>query len=70
MQVNGRNELSWGRKFALDVWYVDHASVWLDCRILMLTALKALRMEGISQQGEATAPRFTNATHVGVWDRG
>jgi len=59
MQVNGRNELSWERKFDLDVWYVDHASVWPDCKILVLTALEALRMEGISQQGEATVARFT-----------
>jgi len=70
MQVNGRHELSWERRSDLDVWYVDHASVCLDCRIPALTARKALRMEGIYQQGEATAPRFTHATPVSVWDRG
>ena len=70
MQVNGRNDLSWGRKSALDVWHVDDESVCVDCKIPALTALKALRIEGISQQWEATAPRFTNATHAGVRDQG
>lgn len=58
-QINGRNAISWQEKFALDVWYVDHWSVWLDIRILALTLLKAIRREGISSPGEATAPLFT-----------
>ncbi len=58
-QVNGRNALSWEEKFALDVWYVDNRSLWLDLRILWLTLLKAARREGISAAGEATMPRFT-----------
>lgn len=58
-QVNGRNTLSWEDKFKLDVWYVDHRSVWLDIRILWLTVKKVLVREGISAQGEATMPKFT-----------
>lgn len=58
-QVNGRNALSWDEKFRLDVWYVDHRSVWLDIRILWLTLRKVIVREGISAQGEATMPRFT-----------
>lgn len=60
-QVNGRNGLSWEEKFALDVWYVDHWSLWLDAKILLLTPLKVLRAEGISQQGQATMERFTGS---------
>lgn len=54
-QVNGRNTLSWEEKFALDVWYVDHWSFWLDIRIIWMTFWKTIRREGISQAGEATA---------------
>lgn len=58
-QVNGRNAVSWDERFKLDVWYVDHRSLWLDLRILWLTVRKVLVREGISAQGEATMPRFT-----------
>ncbi len=58
-QVNGRNAISWEDKFAYDVWYVEHASLALDLKILMLTLGKVLRREGISQPGEATMTRFT-----------
>ena len=58
-QVNGRNTLSWQDKFRLDVWYVDHWSLWLDIRILALTFLKVICREGISAAGTATAPLFT-----------
>jgi lipopolysaccharide/colanic/teichoic acid biosynthesis glycosyltransferase len=54
-QINGRNTLSWEEKFALDVWYVDHWSLWLDIRIIWTTFWKTIRREGISQAGEATA---------------
>ena len=57
-QVNGRNAISWADKFALDVWYVDHRSLWLDVRILWLTVRKVLLRDGISAAGEATMPRF------------
>jgi lipopolysaccharide/colanic/teichoic acid biosynthesis glycosyltransferase len=57
-QVNGRNAISWADKFALDVWYVDHRSLWLDVRILWLTVRKVLVRDGISAAGEATMPKF------------
>ncbi len=57
-QVNGRNALSWEQKFALDVWYVDHLSFWLDLKIIALTVWKILKREGISQPGQATVEYF------------
>jgi sugar transferase EpsL len=57
-QVNGRNDISWEQKFALDVWYVDHQSFWLDLRILGKTLVKILSREGISEPGHATAQEF------------
>lgn len=57
-QVNGRNAITWEEKFALDVWYVDNQSLWLDLRILMLTVWKVLRREAISQAGNATMTEF------------
>jgi len=62
-QVNGRNALTWEQKFAHDVWYVDHASLGLDIRILALTLVKALRREGISQPGHETAEEFLGSEH-------
>lgn len=57
-QVNGRNALSWEEKFALDVWYVDNQSLWLDTKILAMTVVKVFKREGISAAGEATMPEF------------
>ncbi|MGD8455276.1 MAG: sugar transferase [Anaerolineales bacterium] len=57
-QVNGRNNVSWEIKFELDVWYVDHWSMWLDIQILFKTAVKVITREGISQPGNATAQEF------------
>jgi lipopolysaccharide/colanic/teichoic acid biosynthesis glycosyltransferase len=57
-QVNGRNALSWDEKFALDVWYVDNRTFWLDVKILFLTVARVFRRHGISQEGEATAAAF------------
>jgi lipopolysaccharide/colanic/teichoic acid biosynthesis glycosyltransferase len=57
-QVNGRNALTWEDKFRLDTWYVDHWSLGLDIRVLWLTIWKALRREGINQEGYATSPEF------------
>lgn len=57
-QVNGRNAISWEEKFALDVWYVDHYSLWLDIKILWLTIKKVLVRDGISAAGEATMRKF------------
>jgi len=58
-QVNGRNALSWQDKFRLDVWYVDHWSFWLDLKIIFLTLVKVFKREGITQEGQATAEKFT-----------
>lgn len=58
-QINGRNEISWDEKFALDVWYVDNRTLWLDLKIIWLTIRKVLKREGISAAGEATMPKFT-----------
>jgi len=57
-QINGRNDLSWEQKFALDVWYVDHWSLGLDLRILMNTFWRVLKRDGISSSGHSTAPEF------------
>jgi lipopolysaccharide/colanic/teichoic acid biosynthesis glycosyltransferase len=57
-QVNGRNALGWPEKFSLDVWYVDHWSLWLDLRILGKTLWQVVTGQGISQQGHATMPEF------------
>lgn len=57
-QISGRNAISWEDKFRLDVWYVDHVSVWLDIVILWKTVIKVVAREGISAAGEFSAPRF------------
>jgi len=58
-QVNGRNLVDWERRFALDLWYVNHQSLWLDLRILFLTLWQVPRRKGISRPGHATMPEFT-----------
>ena len=60
-QVNGRNAISWEDKFALDVWYVDNQSLWLDIKILWMTVRKVLVRDGISAAGEATMSKFTGS---------
>jgi lipopolysaccharide/colanic/teichoic acid biosynthesis glycosyltransferase len=57
-QVSGRNNFSWEEKFALDVWYVDHHSVWLDFRILAMTVRTELGSEGVSAPSYVSAPEF------------
>ena len=57
-QINGRNALTWEQKFAMDVWYVENRSVFLDAKIIFLTAWKILKREGINQPGRATAEEF------------
>jgi sugar transferase EpsL len=57
-QINGRNTLSWEKKLALDVWYVDHQSLTLDLRIVLKTFWKVLVAQGISQPGKATVEEF------------
>lgn len=60
-QVNGRNAISWEEKFALDVWYVDNQSLWLDIKIIFLTLKKVVVRDGISAEGEATMSKFTGS---------
>ena len=60
-QVNGRNAISWEEKFQLDVWYVDHQSLKLDLKILLLTIKKVFIKEGISSSGEVTTSKFTGS---------
>ena len=57
-QINGRNTLDWPGRFQLDVWYVDHWSLWLDIKIIVITLWKALTREGVNQPGSATTDFF------------
>lgn len=57
-QVNGRNAISWAKKFELDVWYIDHLSFALDCEIIFLTFKKVFKKEGINKEGQATTEVF------------
>ena len=57
-QVNGRNAIGWQQKFELDVWYVDHVSFTLDCKIAFFTIMKVAKSEGVSQQGHVTMTKF------------
>lgn len=58
-QVNGRNAISWEKKFEYDVWYADRLSLLLDIKIMWMTVAKVFKSEGISQNGHVTAERFT-----------
>lgn len=60
-QIHGRNNLGWDEKLALDVWYVDHWTPWLDLKIILRTALTVLRREGVSTDGHATFLRLDDA---------
>ena len=57
-QINGRNAITWEDKFRLDVWYVDHWSLWLDIKILLRTVGKVIKREGISGQNHVTMEEF------------
>lgn len=57
-QVNGRNAISWTKKFELDVWYVDNVSFATDLKVFLTTFKKVFKSEGISQDGQATAEAF------------
>jgi sugar transferase EpsL len=57
-QVNGRNAISWEKKFELDVWYVDHASLTLDFKILLMTIWKVIKRGDINEVGQATQSKF------------
>lgn len=57
-QIHGRNAISWEEKFAYDVWYVEHRTLWLDLRILGLTVWRVVTRQGINASGEATMSEF------------
>ena len=63
-QVNGRNALDWEERFKHDVWYVDHRSLLLDVKILLMTVLAVFRASGISAAGEATMGEFTGSEEI------
>ncbi|WP_313036196.1 sugar transferase [Acinetobacter sp.] len=58
-QVNGRNAISWEKKFELDTWYVENQSLWLDFKIMLKTIKKVIAKDDISAEGEATMSKFT-----------
>ncbi len=60
-QVNGRNAISWEKKFELDTWYVENQSLWLDFKIMLKTFKKVLAKDDISAEGEATMSKFTGS---------
>lgn len=57
-QCHGRNDISWAKKFELDVWYVDHCSFWVDLKVFFLTIKKVLCRDDINQEGSATSENF------------
>jgi lipopolysaccharide/colanic/teichoic acid biosynthesis glycosyltransferase len=61
-QVNGRNAISWEDKFRLDVWYVEHRSMMLDLKILLMTATAIFKRDGISYENSATMPEFRGSS--------
>jgi len=61
-QVNGRNAISWEKKFELDTWYVENRSLWLDFKIMLKTVQKVLSKDDISAKGEATISKFTGTS--------
>jgi sugar transferase EpsL len=63
-QVNGRNAVNWDHKFAMDVWYVDHHSMWLDLKIIVLTVWRIAKRDGIDQPGVVGALEFMGSGTV------
>lgn len=57
-QCHGRNSISWTEKFKLDVWYVDHCTLWTDLKVIWITIQKVLKRDGISEEGQATMEAF------------
>ena len=64
-QVNGRNSISWDEKFRLDLWYVNNRTLWLDCKIIVLTIKRVFRPNGINSSAEVTMPAFTGNNESG-----
>jgi lipopolysaccharide/colanic/teichoic acid biosynthesis glycosyltransferase len=57
-QINGRNSISWEKKFQLDLWYIDHWSLWLDIKILLQTVIKIVSREGVDEDQNTTSSEF------------
>jgi sugar transferase EpsL len=57
-QVRGRNAMSWDERFKLDIWYIDHWSLWLDFKILLLTLIKVIKREGVNFSGNSVSSPF------------
>lgn len=57
-QCHGRNDISWSDKFKLDVWYVDHCTLWTDIKVIFITIYKVIRRADINKEGEATTIPF------------
>ena len=57
-QCHGRNNISWTERFKLDVWYVDHCTLWTDLQVIFITIMKVLKRADISQEGQATMEKF------------
>ena len=62
-QVNGRNAISWEKKFELDTWYVNNHSLWLDFKIMLKTVKKVLAKDDISAEGDVTMNKFTGSKY-------
>lgn len=60
-QINGRNSISWEEKFEYDIWYVEHWSLWLDLKILLLTFFKVIRRDGVNSTSDVTMKKFTGS---------
>ncbi len=60
-QCHGRNAISWTEKFKLDVWYVDHCTLWTDIRVIWLTIIKVLKRADINEAGQATMEYFNGS---------
>lgn len=57
-QCHGRNAISWTEKFKLDVWYVDHCTLWTDIKVIWITIIKVLKRSDINEAGQATMEAF------------
>lgn len=57
-QCHGRNAISWTEKFKLDVWYVDHCTLWTDLQVIWITVMKVLKRADINEAGQATMEPF------------
>jgi sugar transferase EpsL len=69
-QINGRNLLTWEKRFELDTWYLQNWSIWLDIKIAFITAWKVIIREGVKHPGYATMVEFTGngkAVHYEKW---